>query len=108
MSFTFNLRFWAFGDAAFVCAPRVPYASVVGSFFLLLLFSWFSVLFSFLLSSVEIVFYMAKCNLCNLQTRQTAAATAPTATTNSILCYTLKVKSLSIFVDVVVVVVAVV
>lgn len=105
MSFTFNLRFWAFGDAAFVCAPRVPYASVVGSFFLLLLFSWFSVLFSFLLSSVEIVFYMAKCNLCNLQTRQTAAATA---TTNSILCYTLKVKSLSIFVDVVVVVVAVV
>lgn len=86
----------------------MPYASVVGSLFLLLLFSWFSVLFSFLLSSVEIVFYMAKCNLCNLQTRQTAAATAPTATTNSILCYTLKVKSLSIFVDVVVVVVAVV
>lgn len=86
----------------------MPYASVVGSFFLLLLFSWFSVLFSFLLSSVEIVFYMAKCNLCNLQTRQTAAATTPTATTNSILCYTLKVKSLSIFVDVVVVVVAVV
>jgi len=47
------------------------------------------------------VFYMAKCNLCNLQTRQTVA------TTNSILCYTLKVKSLSIFVDVVVVVVMV-
>lgn len=98
-SFTFNLRFWAFAVALSLCTPPPPPPSCqMHRQFLFVCFQ-FSVLFSFLLSSLEIVFYMAKCNLCNWQTRQTASAAT---TTNSILCYTLKVKSLSIFVAVVV------